>query len=79
MGEWYICNDEEVSRKSRPARKKIRLLPELPEPNTSRDAYMLVYKKKVTTRPRAPPPHIMASVHSHNAEFAAALDERAKR
>lgn len=84
--EWYICNDEEVTVKSEPAKKKLKLsiTGTLMNGNgnddeTSKDAYMLVYKRLGSTEPIKPPKGVLEAVEAENAAFLKDVEERVKR
>ncbi|ORY26328.1 hypothetical protein BCR39DRAFT_541321 [Naematelia encephala] len=76
--EWLRCNDEtvtkiEVKKSQEPDKKKARLYP---NDEASKDAYMLVYKIKGTTKPIMPPAHIMEKVTLDNAVFESEMDHQ---
>ncbi|KAK4687825.1 hypothetical protein P7C73_g2281, partial [Tremellales sp. Uapishka_1] len=74
--EWYDCNDEEITKLSERPKKRLKLAN--PEFQASRDAYMLVYKRKgENTVPTQPPDSVMERVKEDNAIFNAELDHRA--
>ena len=77
--EWYVCNDEMVEKRSDPPRKKIKLVPDCADVDASRDAYMLVYKRRMCMTPCSPPISAMAAVQADNSAFAAELDDRARK
>ncbi|BEI93443.1 uncharacterized protein CcaverHIS019_0510710 [Cutaneotrichosporon cavernicola] len=56
--EWYFCSDGEVCNLSERPKKKLKLDPDAPGDQVSRDAYMLVYQ-----RSRQPPPQRHAPQH----------------
>ncbi|WVR06745.1 hypothetical protein IAU60_003780 [Kwoniella sp. DSM 27419] len=76
---WLLCNDEQVTNLSGQTRKKPKLslasnMSEA-ETQTSKDAYMLVYKKRIgDDRPKDPPEIVWKGVQADNAAF---LEERA--
>ncbi len=84
-GEWYACNDEEVTKQSEPVRKKAKLDTEdaAPRPSdgnrTSKDAYMLVYKRESKVDPIDPSAAVMSKVEEENAATNEELLERAKK
>jgi hypothetical protein len=46
---------------------------------TSKDAYMLVYKRLGSTEPIKPPKGVLEAVEAENAAFLKDVEERAKR
>lgn len=75
---WYICNDENVFVKpDRSAkRQKTAIGPLTPPMHSSRDAYMLVYKRRRNTPPsRAPPKIVVDRVREDNVAFETILND----
>jgi len=79
-GEWYRCNDEQVTKKRERPKKRIRLDSFTTDTtDSSRDAYMLVYTNNEETVSLPPPSEILARVEADNRVFALELDERARK
>ena len=76
--EWYNCNDEVVTKKGDPPKKRLKLSSDSSDGKgeTSRDAYMLVYKQDLDVQPIEPPKEILDIVEAENASFRADLDEK---
>ncbi|KLT43767.1 hypothetical protein CC85DRAFT_284275 [Cutaneotrichosporon oleaginosum] len=72
--EWYFCSDGEVSKLSERTTKKIKLDPDFPDDQVSRDAYMLVYQRRRNPPPqRHAPEHMRREIELDNDEFTGAI------
>lgn len=79
--EWYECNDDEVKKLSARPRKRIRLDPDVAEEQMSKDAYMLVYKRRDgTSDPRVPiPPSLLEAIEADNTALEVEVSERGQK
>ncbi|KAL7425154.1 hypothetical protein Q5752_000842 [Cryptotrichosporon argae] len=76
-GQWYKCDDETVSTVDERPKKKVRLDPDPPGEQTSKDAYMLVYQvRKAPTLAVDPPSAILEAIKADNAAIENEADER---
>lgn len=78
-GEWYYCSDEEVDvvkATGQPAKKRIRLDPDAVSDDSSKDAYMLVYRRIEDITALSPPNAILEAIAADNAAAMAEIEQR---
>ncbi|WVQ80125.1 hypothetical protein IAT38_002226 [Cryptococcus sp. DSM 104549] len=73
---WFTCNDEEVTKVADRPRKRAKLdKPEEKDVSSSKDAYMLVYRRRDgSAQPVEPPRVVMEKVQADNAALHAELN-----
>lgn len=76
---WYLCNDEEVTRKFDRPQKRQRLILDEPDSLSSKDAYMLVYSRPGRLDAVAPPAKIIEKVYTDNAELHVRMNQLATK
>ncbi|WRT66676.1 uncharacterized protein IL334_003636 [Kwoniella shivajii] len=75
---WLLCNDEEVKDLSERPKKKPRIMLNLDgDTQTSKDAYMLVYKRNngIRVQPQQPPRLIIEKVEALNVTLESEINE----
>ncbi|KAL1405904.1 hypothetical protein Q8F55_007584 [Vanrija albida] len=80
LKEWYFTSDEQVDKLSdrQAAKKRPRLDPDVVEEQISKDAYMLVYKRRELhpTPQDKPPASLLEAINADNTAMQAEIEER---